>query len=108
MMRKSVRKAARASRRDQSPNGTQRGTQWGTRRPQRRALAAAVASCLMMGTPAVLAQSANSNLRGLVTSESGPAANTEVVATNTATGVIRRTQTDAQGRYVLVGLPPGT
>ena len=104
MMRKSVKRTVRVSRRDQSPNDTQRLT----RRPQRRALAAAVASCLMMGTPTVLAQSASSNLRGLVSSESGPAANTEVIATNTATGVSRRTQTDAAGRYVLVGLPPGS
>lgn len=53
-------------------------------------------------------QSASSNLRGQVTTESGPAANTEVIATNLATGAVRRTRTSADGTYVLVGLPPGT
>ena len=75
---------------------------------QRSAIAVAVASCLLLGAPVTFGQSASSNLRGNVTLESGPAANTEVVATNLATGVVRRTRTATDGSYVLVGLPPGT
>jgi outer membrane receptor for ferrienterochelin and colicin len=48
------------------------------------------------------AQTANATLRG-----KGPAS-TEVTAKNIATGSTRRTTTDAQGNYALVGLPPGT
>ncbi|MGH8167276.1 MAG: TonB-dependent receptor domain-containing protein, partial [Woeseiaceae bacterium] len=48
------------------------------------------------------------NLRGQVTTEAAPAANTEVVAINAATGAVRRTRTSADGTYVLVGLNPGT
>jgi outer membrane receptor protein involved in Fe transport len=76
--------------------------------PQRKLLASAVAGCLMLGSPAAFSQSAASNLRGQVRTETGPAANTEVVATNVATGVTRRTRTSADGRYVLIGLDPGT
>lgn len=104
MSRKSVKNAVRNACRADSPNNTP----WLRKRPQRTVLAAAVASCLMMGAPNVEAQSANSNLRGLVSSDTGPAANTEVVATNAATGVVSKTQTDDNGRYVLIGLPPGT
>jgi outer membrane receptor protein involved in Fe transport len=74
----------------------------------RNLVAAAVTSCLMMGAPTAFGQSSSANLRGQVTSEAGPAANTEVVATNLATGAVRRTRTAADGSYVLVGLPPGT
>ncbi len=80
----------------------------GARGPQRKLLAAAVASCLMAGAPTAFGQSANSNLRGEVRTDTGPAANTEVVATNLATGAVRRTTTTADGRYVLIGLDPGT
>lgn len=48
------------------------------------------------------AQSANSALRG-----KAPASG-EVTVTNTDTGLTRRTQVNADGTYVLVGLPPGT
>ena len=48
------------------------------------------------------AQSANANLRGKAPASS------EVIATNTDTGLTRRTQVNADGSYVLVGLPPGT
>lgn len=48
------------------------------------------------------AQTANATLRG-----KGPA-NTEITAKNVDTGAVRRTNTDAQGSYALVGLPPGT
>ena len=76
--------------------------------PQRKLVAAAVASCLMLGAPSAFGQSANSNLRGQVSAASGPAADTEVVATNVATGAVRRTRTTSDGRYVLIGLQPGT
>ncbi|HEX5787564.1 MAG TPA: TonB-dependent receptor [Woeseiaceae bacterium] len=72
---------------------------------QRTLIATAVASCLMMGAPSVLAQSGNANLRGQVAAASEGA---QVTATNVATGVTRTTETDANGRYTLVGLPPGT
>lgn len=104
MSRKHISGAAGGSRR---PKPTKNG-QRNERVPQRNLVASAVASCLMLGTPAAFAQSANSNLRGQVTAESGPAANTEVVATNLATGAVRRTRTSESGTYVLVGLPPGT
>jgi outer membrane receptor protein involved in Fe transport len=48
------------------------------------------------------AQTANATLRG-----KGPA-NTEITAKNVATGTVRRTTTDKDGSYALVGLPPGT
>ena len=48
------------------------------------------------------AQSANAALRGKAPGSS------EVTATNTDTGLTRRTQVNADGSYVLVGLPPGT
>ena len=48
------------------------------------------------------AQSANAALRGKAPGGS------EVTATNTDTGLTRRTQVNADGSYVLVGLPPGT
>ncbi len=48
------------------------------------------------------AQSANAALRGKAPGSS------QVTATNTDTGLTRRTQVNADGSYVLVGLPPGT
>jgi outer membrane receptor protein involved in Fe transport len=83
-------------------------TQWHDRAPQRTLLASAVASCLMLGAPAAFGQSGSANLRGQVTTDAAPAANTDVTATNVATGAVRRTRTSADGHYVLVGLPPGT
>lgn len=104
MSRKANSAAARASHRREL--ASQRLFQ--TTKSQRNIVAAAVASCLMLGTPLAYGQSAGANLRGQVLSEAGPAANTEVVATNLATGAVRRTRTGADGSYVLVGLPPGT
>ncbi len=48
------------------------------------------------------AQSANAALRGKAPGSG------EVIATNTDTGLTRRTQVNPDGSYVLVGLPPGT
>jgi len=50
----------------------------------------------------VAAQSANAALRGKAP------ANSEVTATNTATGFTRKVQASSEGTYALVGLPPGT
>ena len=75
-----------------------------TRRPNRTLLCCALASCLAMSVPTVSAQSAGATLHGQV---SGGGAGTQVTATNTATGAVRRTSTAADGSYTLVGLEPG-
>lgn len=79
-----------------------------TRLPQPRLLACALASCLFVAAPSVFAQGTAATVRGQVTSASGPAASADVVATNIATGLIRRVQSSANGTYSLGGLPPGT
>src|SRR5688500_2423282 len=79
-----------------------------SRRPSPSLLACALASCILVSTPHVLAQTANANLRGQVMVDSAPAAGTEVIVTNVNTGAVRRTQTNANGGYTLIGLPPGT
>jgi len=67
----------------------------------RSILGAAIAAALV--TPGiVLAQSADAGLRGKAP------ASTAVTAKNVATGVTRRTQSNAEGYYALTGLPPGT
>lgn len=76
-----------------------------SRRPSPSLLACALASCMLVSAPQVLAQSANASLRGQV---AGVEAGQEVTATNTANGTVRRTRTSADGRYTLVGLQPGT
>jgi len=104
MSQKATWSAAGASRRLKVTSSGQRHG----KKLERNLVASAVASCLMLAAPMALAQSGNSNLRGLVSTDAGPAANTEVVATNLATGAVRRTQTTGDGSYVLVGLLPGT
>ena len=104
MLLKSMSHGAGVSRREKATESRQRSE----RIPERKLLASAIASCLMLGTPAAFGQSASANLRGQVTTDAAPAANTEVVATNAATGAVRRTQTSADGSYVLIGLSPGT
>lgn len=76
--------------------------------PARSLLCCALAASLFAAAPGAFAQSANANLRGQVTSQSGPAAGTEVVATNVATGAVRRATTGSDGNYTVVGLQPGT
>jgi outer membrane receptor protein involved in Fe transport len=67
----------------------------------RSILGAAIASVL--ATPAIVcAQSADAALRGKAP------ASTAVTAKNVATGATRRTQSNAEGFYMLPGLPPGT
>jgi outer membrane receptor protein involved in Fe transport len=78
------------------------------RRPNPSLLACALASCMLVSVPQVFAQSASATLRGQVATQAGAAAGQEVTATNLATGSVRRTRTTADGRYSLVGLPPGT
>ncbi|HVX03721.1 MAG TPA: TonB-dependent receptor, partial [Rhodanobacteraceae bacterium] len=48
------------------------------------------------------AQTANATLQG----QAAPGA--QITARNTATGQVRTARANAQGRYILVGLPPGT
>lgn len=68
----------------------------------RSLLTCALASCLALSAPVVLAQSSNATLRGKAPTGAS------VTATNTATGLTRRVATNADGSYALVGLPPGT
>lgn len=74
-----------------------------SRKTTKTVLAAAVSAILLSSAlpQRAVAQSANAGLRG-----KAPAG--EVVATNTDTGLTRRTQVKEDGSYVLVGLPPGT
>ena len=73
-----------------------------SRRFNRKVLTCALASCMIMATPQVFAQSANATLRGKAPTGA------HVTATNTATGLSRTVDTSADGNYALVGLPPGT
>ena len=78
-------------------------------RPNRKLLSCALASCLFMGVaPAVLAQSTSATLRGQVSTDSVPASDARVTATNVATGLTRSVQASPTGSYSLAGLPPGT
>jgi len=77
------------------------------RAPKPSLLAGALATCLVVATPA-FAQSTGATLRGQVTSQAGAEAGTTVTATNVATGASRRVQTNANGSYNVIGLPPGT
>ncbi len=73
-------------------------------RLQRSLLTTALMGCMAVTTSVVQAQSANATLRGTV---AGAEAGTTVTATNVADGAIRRTTTNADGSYTLVGLAPG-
>ncbi|UTA53478.1 TonB-dependent receptor [Lysobacter soli] len=77
------------------------------RHPTRRLLACALASCLVVAAPAVMAQSTSATIRGQITVDSAPATEAQITATNTATGLTRKVQA-ANGTYNLGGLPPGT
>ena len=72
---------------------------------RKKLLAALVTSAVTatLALPTIsLAQTANATLQG----QASP--NAEITARNTATGMTRVTTANAQGRYALVGLPPGT
>lgn len=73
-------------------------------RPQRSLLTTALVGCFVI-TTAAHAQSASSTVRGKV---QGAEAGTAVTATNVADGSVRRTTTNADGSYTLLGLSPGT
>ena len=72
---------------------------------QIRALAAA--AMLALAVPA-MAQSSNATLRGSVAATGKAVGGAEVTATNTGSGYITRTRSNADGSYALAGLPPGT
>ncbi len=70
---------------------------------RKRLLTAAIALAVASAMPILSsAQTSDATLRG-----KGPA-DTDVVAKNVATGSVRRTHTDKDGSYALVGLSPGT
>jgi outer membrane receptor protein involved in Fe transport len=71
----------------------------------RHARALVAAACLALTAGAVHAQLSTSTIKGTI---AAAPANTVVTAVNTATGNTYRTQTQADGSYVLTGLAPGT
>lgn len=78
-----------------------------TRRFNRTLLCCALASCMAISAPTVLAQSTNATIRGQVLVDSAPASDAQVTATNVDTGLSRTVQA-SDGNYTLAGLPPGT
>lgn len=72
------------------------------RNNKKHLLAALIAASIATATAPAWAQTSDATLRG-----KGPA-DTDVVAKNIATGSVRRTHTDKDGSYALVGLSPGT
>jgi len=79
-----------------------------SRRPIPTLLSCALAGCLALAAPAVLAQSTAATLRGTVTADAVPAANAEITATNLANGYTSRAKANVNGDYVLAGLQPGS
>jgi hypothetical protein len=79
-----------------------------TRLPSKTRLACALAACLMVQSPLLLAQSTAATVRGQVSTTAGPASSAKVTATNLATGFTRSVQSGSGGAYALDGLPPGT
>ena len=75
---------------------------------RRHALGAALAGCLLLLAAGAQAQSASSTLRGRISAAAAPAPGAEVTVTNTATGLTRSVTADAEGDYIVGGLPPGT
>lgn len=72
--------------------------------PARTVLYAALAAGLFASVPA-WAQTSTASVRGAVAAAQSGA---EVTVTNLDTGSVRRTTVNAEGRYSLVGLPPGS
>ncbi len=79
-----------------------------SRRLDRSLLSCALGGALLLASPLALAQSTAATLRGQVSADSAPATDARVTATNTATGLTRSVQANANGNYSLGGLPPGT
>ena len=73
-----------------------------TKRYNRSLLSCALATCLVLGTAPVLAQSTAATLRGQAT------AGATVSVTNVETGLSRNATVNANGGYAIPGLPPGT
>jgi outer membrane receptor protein involved in Fe transport len=71
-------------------------------RPTKRLLTCALLTALAVGAPAAYAQSTSATVRGVAN------ASQVVTATNTSTGLTRTVTADANGNYILTGLPPGT
>ncbi|WP_448670265.1 TonB-dependent receptor [Pseudoxanthomonas mexicana] len=72
-----------------------------TFRPNRRLLSCALASCLAMAAPQVMAQSTGATLRGSASTDA------TITVTNVETGLTRSANA-ANGSYSIGGLPPGT
>jgi outer membrane receptor protein involved in Fe transport len=85
-----------------------KSTHRSTRRHNRTLLACALASCMLLAAPQVLAQSTSATIRGQVSADSTPASGATVTATNLATGLTRSVQSTGNGSYSLNGLPPGS
>ncbi len=79
-----------------------------TRLPVKTRLACALAACLLVQSPLLMAQSTSATLKGRVTADATPASGATVTATNVATGFTRTVQSSSGGDYLLNGLPPGT
>ena len=76
-------------------------------RPRPRLPALALAIGLVLCGHAA-AQGTAASLRGQVHADSAPAAGAQIVATNLATGMVRRTRASESGSYILPGLVPGS
>lgn len=76
--------------------------------PTRKLLSSALTACLLLGVTPAFAQSTSATIRGQVMADSAPAAQAQITATNTATGLSRSVQSTGNGSYSLAGLPPGT
>jgi len=75
--------------------------------PRRFVLWLGAAAALCFTTP-LDAQVTTGTFRGRITNNDGqPVVNAQVIARNTATGVVRGTLTDGSGRYLLGLVPPG-
>jgi Carboxypeptidase regulatory-like domain len=79
------------------------------RRPESRSIRSALLGLLILtlGLPAARAQ-VSASIRGIVTDASGaPVAQVTVIAKNLETAVVRITNTDDAGRYLVLALPVG-
>ena len=84
-----------------------KSTHRSTRRYNHTLLACALAGCMLVAAPQVLAQSTAATIRGQVSADSAPAGGATVTATNLDTGLTRSVKSSASGNYNLAGLPPG-
>lgn len=75
-------------------------------RQLRMALLGLSAAAMLAAAPAY-AQLSTATIKGQVTQAGSAGAATQIVATNTANGYTFRTTSNADGSYVLTGLPPG-